>query len=296
MKLTMILLLSLIFLSACEQKATPEKLASENPQAGSSLVTVNGQPITDVDLSVTTKKLFSRSPASLVFSADIKNKALESMVMMMVIAQAGERQASEQQLEEVDAKVRRYREELLTEIYLRQHGNVAPPTQIEIANYYENNKALFGEKPLQHIAIVRAKTRVSGAELQQTLQRIQSLRDRSDWSTVATDLQFEDSAVEYLTATTDIPQLDKTLLRVADALEEGEVSNIAYIDNKPHIVKLLKTTTKRASPLETVSDRIRKTLAAKKLRQQIKSLSDELLTTAEVVYVDANQEQDMQKK
>lgn len=285
MKLLSLLILSLVVLSACQQEPVPEKSSS-----ATTLVTVNGQAITDVDLLVTMEKLFSRGPAAPLFSAEIEGKALESMVKMMVIAQAAEREASEQQLEEVDAKVRRYREELLTEIYLRQHGNVAPPTQAEIIDYYENNKTLFGEKPIKHIAVIRTKAQPANSELQSVLQQIQLVREKDDWSNLAANLKTQNSPLEYLTLTTDIPQLDKSLLRATDSLEQGQVSNVVYIDNRPHLVKLLKVTTQSAQPLETVKNQIRKTLAAKKLKQQIKTISDQLLAKAEVIYLNQEQE------
>src|SRR5688572_10033852 len=79
------------------------------------LATVNGEPITRLQLDIAIGKMMDKNAAPATLDNEIEKKILEGMVMMRAIA---ERQAAEMTPEQaalLDAKTQQYREELLVE-------------------------------------------------------------------------------------------------------------------------------------------------------------------------------------
>ncbi len=251
------------------------------------LVTVNGQEITETDLTVTTEKIFSRGVANL-YSQEINEKALESMVMMMAIAQDSEAKATSEELQVIESKTKRYREELLTELYMRKFADVSPPTEKQIKEYYEANKVVFGEKQIKQFEIIRTKTKPKGEALQKQLAELGKLSAEA-WSSQVAALKKEKDVYEVVVSSTDVPNLDRSIVRVLSGMKKGEVSKVVYLNDKPNVIKVVNETVKQASPLAEVKTRIRKTLAAKKLKRHIKDVSSEIIKNAEVKYEQANE-------
>lgn len=259
-----------------------DKVAELSDSSSNVLVRVNGHPITDVDLTVTTDRLFARGATS-HYAEGVREKALESMVMMMAIAQQSEAKASVEELQEIDAKSRRYREELLTELYIRKFADVTPPSEKQIADYYEANRALFGEKPVKQFDLVRTKHKPEGDALSASLERLNGLSAKT-WAEHIIKMKNDNDMFEVVSSTTDVPNLDRALLRVVAGLQEGQISNVVYLNDQPQIIMLVKETKKNARPLHEVRNTIRKTLAAQKLKQHIKDVSAEILVGANVQY------------
>lgn len=284
MRLSSLFLIPLSFiLLACQDDNKTSTNTQPEPET---LVTVNQQAITAIDLDVMTEKMFARDVA-LAQGQQLQEKALESMVMMLLIAQAGERQASTQELAEIDAKTQRYREELLAEMYLRNNANVAPPTAQDIQQYYSDNKALFGEKDIHYFELVRTTSKPKAAALKNQLEILSTL-NQDNWLQQTASLKQQTRQYEVVSANTALPNLSPSLLRSVNALAEGEVSKVIMINQNPHVVRKVKTLTKEAAPLAEVRDRIRRTLAAKKLKEQVKTVSQTLMQQADIVYANAN--------
>jgi len=277
MKKMILLCLSTWTIAACNQEA---KLPVGDASTKSDiLVTVNGDGISQAEVVLTTEKLFSKVNAQ-TFAKDIENKALESMVMMMALAQESESKANADELRVIDVKVKRYREELLTDIYLRKYADMLPPTESEIRDYYDRHPARFGKKEVRHFDIARAVTKPNETQLASVLAQLQDLRDRTDWLAA----KNSSGLVEVLSSSSDVPQLDAKILSVAKQMAKGETSAVVYIDGKPLLLRINDVSKVDARPFVQVKESIRKTLSANKVKQQVKVLSAKILNNADVKY------------
>lgn len=271
------ILVGLLFLlQACGEEKTQEIDVD-------ALVSVNGVVISQVDLAVTKARLMPESTlASLGNAAD--KKALESLVMMSVIAQKSEALAQPDALALINAKTRQYREELLTEAYMREHANVQAPSEQEVADFYQSNKALFGERPVKQFSIVRAVNTPKDQQLATVLDQLRVIKQQEDWAEMSTSLA-KNPLLEKIDNTSDAgPQLKHDILRVVEKLDQGDTSSIVFVDGKPHLIRVTKASIKKAAPLAQVRSNIRKALAAKKLKQQLKAVAGELTADADIKY------------
>ncbi len=247
------------------------------------VMTVNGEVLTQQDLVFAKEKLRLKTGASFSDSG-IDGKVKESMVMMAALAQESEKTATPEELVAVSAKVKRYREELMAELYLKKNASVTAPTISESLAYYERNKEFFGERTIRQIEIIRVVKQPNEVELEGVLAALTKVKKQSDWA--AAVKKTVANSLEYVEASTGVEQLHPMLRRVANGLNEGQTSNIVYIDKVPQIVRVKKLLAVKAKPFEEVKEEISNTLAEKKLRQEIKALSDTLVNKAEVVYLE----------
>lgn len=246
------------------------------------LVTVNGQAITSRDLARTTEKLFA-SPAAQAFALDIEAKALESMVMMTVIAQASAGSLDQESIADIDSKVARYREELLVESYLRVNADVTPPTRVEIEQFYNDNLEAYGKKTIRKFTAVRAKNETAESDKLKLTQALNDFRAAPSW-----DKQISASAngfaLEIVAGSTDLPGMDAALLNVVNSLDKSETSKVVYVSGKPQVIRVNNVLELQAQPLNEVEASIRKTLAARKLKNQLRDMYQKLKESANIVY------------
>jgi hypothetical protein len=137
----LMIMIGTLGLTACGSDNDAEK-QSASSQNDNVLVKVNNQPITESDLELTITSLLGEYQASLLDKAG-RHRALESMVMSRVIAQAAQKELTKQDRQKIEKRVAAHREKLLVNYYLRKHASVQPVSQKMVKAYYEKHPDKF---------------------------------------------------------------------------------------------------------------------------------------------------------
>jgi len=264
-----------LLVSSCQKKVETAADGGSKKVEPNLLATVNGKKITESDLALMEEKYFSNLVAGDRIE-QVKAKTLESMVMMMTIAQEAESKLTAEQRLAVNTKLTRYKEELLVDVYLRNSANVVPPNESEMLDFYNKNKDLYGEKTIKTFEILRV-TGVSNNKLPVHLKALEEYRSKEQWANLP-------SGYERLESSTGTSGLSSTITNAVASLAKGQVSKVVYLNKMPQIVRVMEELELPARPFPEVRERIRKTLAAKKLKLELKRISNDLLAKADVKY------------
>jgi len=264
-----------LLVSSCQKKVETAADGGSKKVEPNLLATGNGKKITESDLALMEEKYFSNIVAGDRIE-QVKAKALESMVMMMAIAQEAESKLTAEQRLAVNTKLTRYKEELLVDVYLRNSANVVPPNESEMLDFYNKNKNLYGEKTVKTFEILRV-TGVSNNKLPVHLKALEEYRSKEQWANLP-------SGYERLESSTGTSGLSSTITNAVASLAKGQVSKVVYLNKMPQIVRVMEELELPARPFPEVRERIRKTLAAKKLKLELKRISNDLLAKADVKY------------
>lgn len=249
------------------------------------LVKVEGQPISRYDLDSAIKSMLGTQQADLLDEKN-RNKVLDSLVLSRVMALKAEQELSPQENAELEKKVDRYREQLLAKIYLTAHAEPRPITNQMISDYYDQHPELFGQKTLYQYEILTGKIETGEENRQALLATLQQARAASDWNMLSKRWKDEGKAVDYRQAKGALDVIEPRLAAVLRGLEPQQTSEIIFHNGDPVVARLNQKQVLPARPLSQVSEEVRKSLVPIQLKQQIKELSDELMKTAQVEYLD----------
>lgn len=265
---------TLFLLQSCESNNVP---ATEVV-----LATVGKEKITQTDLDLSIEKISAVNPS--INQAQISDKALESLIMMGAVAQKQQQASTEQELYIINKKTQRYRKELLLEAYLRKHAQPQAPTEQQVKDYYEKNLHRFGAGTIKTYELLKSQQKPKADELQKILQLLAQAKNQFDWQKTKKDMASQGVAIEHIRGKTDGPELHRTLHAKIAQLEAKQTSDVIYVDKKPYLLRVLDVKQKPAKPLREVNQQIRKILAAKKMRDNIKTLAEAVLQETKVEY------------
>ncbi|HEY3488059.1 MAG TPA: peptidylprolyl isomerase, partial [Gammaproteobacteria bacterium] len=185
----------------------------------------------------------------------------------------------------IDIKVRRYREELLAEAYLRANAKPSVPTDAEISDYYAKHPELFGAAPVRSYEILQSKSGLNAEQAAKLLQFLTTAKQQRDWRAYAAQLKNQGQPVIYLQGRSDGPALSPRLLQVINGLSAGQVSDVFYLDKQPHLLRVKAIETPPARPLAEVRVEVRKIMAVQRMKESIKQIAQQILDKSDVVYL-----------
>jgi hypothetical protein len=247
------------------------------------LATVNGDKITAAELDITLQRMLGNRAAEMV-SAEAEQKALTSLVMMRALAQQQEDAADDEELALIDIKTRHYRDELLVESYLRAHAVPDMPTENDIRAYYEQHPEQFGAAPVRTYEILQSNAVPNGGQLSKILQAMADAKQQRDWRAYAARLKAQALPLIYIQGRTDGPPLPAGLSQVVTSLSVNQLSDVFYLEQKPHLLRVVAITTPPARPLAEVRLQIRKALAVQHMKKAIAAAAEEVLKDSDVEY------------
>jgi hypothetical protein len=247
------------------------------------LATVNGDAVTRADLKLTLQRMLGDRADELT-SPETERKALESLVMTRAIAQRQEQAMADEELNLIENKVRRYREELLVEAYLRANTKPVAPGEAEIAAYYAQHPEHFGAAPVRSYEILQSKSELNAEQAAKLLQSFNAARQQRDWRAYAAQLKKQGQPVVYVQGRSDGPAIEPRLLRAINGLSANQVSDVFYLDKQPHLLRVKTVETPPARPLEEVRTEIRKILATRQMRDSIKEIGQQVTATSDIEY------------
>lgn len=274
-------------LTACD--STPKETAEAQPpvpnETSDVLAEVSGSPITAEDVSFTIDRTFS---AAEKINADdrLQRKVLESLVASRAMRVLAEKQLSSQEQEEIRRKAEAYEEELFVQAYLKANAEPQPVTSAQVEAYYEKNKHLFGATPLRHFELLSASPDMNEDATERFLNKVANIRSTPDWASYQDEWQRQYGLKYRSVNASQVGLLDPSLEKVLGGLEQGETSDIVYLNGRPHLLRLQKISSSPARPLSEVSSDIRKTLAPQQLREAVREASEQARAQLDITYVD----------
>ena len=286
----------LVFLASCEK--TPGGVGKEAGKGagteGSVLAKVGDQVITtgDFEKEIASLPDFTRKQMQ---SSEQKRKRLDRMIDEALLLQEAKKRRLNQD-EEINAKVERYRNRLVTEkLYQDVAQERASVDEAEILSYFEKNKEQFTQKErirARQILILLPpgatpeKEKEAEAKGKEAQRRAKSGEDFAELAKQFSDAPdpLRGGDLGYFSRGRMPPELEE----VAFALQNvGDVSEVVRSKLGFHIIQLQDRQAAKEQPLEEVRDRIVRVLKSQKMRELRQSLAGELRTHAQI-QVDEN--------
>jgi len=275
-----------------EPEAMQEKIAQpvaevkqeSKKEAVKGIAHVNGSPITQAELDYARTRTFGRQSA-MVPSGSIEEKLLQSLVASRAISQAAEQELSQEQLQEIELKAAAYKEELLVKQYLTSHVEPEPVSSDMAKQYYEQHPEEFGAGLEKTFEMIRTVSNLDDGQRRTLLLELAKAKSEGNWEQWVNAIQLK--SVVYKRATAKVDILDQPLQRLVRTTQIGKVSPI---HNGDHIAIVRVIDEKRISPkpFSEVSAEVRKRLAPLKLKEAIKTISQEIVKNSQVTYAENN--------
>jgi PPIC-type PPIASE domain len=282
----MLLLPLILFLVGCQNGDQAQSSGkAQLPGEETILAKVEEQTITRYDLDSVIQNMLGAQQAELL-DENSRKKVLESLVLSRVMALKAEQEMSADEQRELEKKVGRYREQLQAKAYLVAHAEPQPVTNQMVTDYYNQHLERFGQKTLYHYELLTGRTEAAGDNRKALLATLQQAQSTADWKALSEQWKGEGKAVDYRQARGALDVLEPKLAAVLKGLKPNQTSDIIFQDGKPVVVRLNQKQELPARPLAQVSAEVRKSLVPIQLKKQIEKLSDELMKTVQVEYLD----------
>jgi len=265
---------------ATEKQLMPVELVGH----GKVLARVNGQPIYDHDLEQAITSMLGAQQGSLLDTA-ARQKVLKSLVLSRGMAQAAEQELAAEELARVESESAAYREQLLAKEYLRRHSTPMPVTDDMVHAYYEEHQERFGGKNVRVYELITETEKSDAVQRDTVMQLLQSAQQQKNWKSYTAQLVSQGYAVQFRSGEDNKQLLHPTLAGIMRPLKKGETSLITYISGKAYIARIVFEKKQKARPLQDVSAEIRRMLVPVQLKKAIQQVSDEVIATAQVEYV-----------
>lgn len=283
MKLTMLyrslgyLLLTLMMLVTfgCKDQAAIEK--------GNVLATVDGSPITRVDLDIVLVKTIGYGNA-LKLDTEGQQKFLESLVISRAMANAVTKELSESQMRKIERETKAYREQLLVKKYLNRHAEPRNVTDESIKRYYDAHPERFGGKKLRRYEMIFASASKKGDQRQSLIQAMNDIKDVPAWQPLVSKLRTQGQSLQYRTGLVDSKVFHPRLQVLVESLKLNQSSELTFIEGKPYIVRIISEQRQTSRPLADVRADIRKILVLEEFRKATKIATKEILSKVNVKY------------
>ncbi len=271
-----------------EESAQPKQaataVAKESVQTGPEkvLARVNGTPITEGEVNQAIRRMWPGAGETLE-QAD-QRKVLESLVASRALAQAAEKKLSADTIALVDAKVKAYREELLTMEYV-QH--FAPPRSVtpEMARqYYQEHPEKFGAGTPRGFEMIVNQGRMTMEQRDGLHQALQGSAKSGDWRQWATELNKEGYPVSYQQGRLPGQIVEKRLVALMAGLKDGETSTVTSIDGNLYLVRMREREAMPPSLMKEIEKKVEKTLVLLEFDKSLKKAREEVMKRAETIY------------
>lgn len=277
---------SVSLLAACEKSPESDSTSpAKKSLSGSKVVlaTIDGVEIVKSQLDALLVNMFGEYKASQVDAASRKN-ALDSLLAAHALSKRALQNLPEERINEVEEKTRRYHENLLISTYMQTEMDASPFSSEEIKNHYKNNLEKFGKRTVKEYQFLTTRTELAEESRDKYLAIVSGNNKAGKLQLIKQALENQKFDVQLYTGVLDKKILNARLYNFINAQALNKISEITFIDNKPHISTITSENTVDAKPLAEVRDSIRKTLVLKKLKEAIKKQSAEALADSEIVY------------
>jgi parvulin-like peptidyl-prolyl isomerase len=239
------------------------------------LFLVNDSPVTDSELDYAVQRFFGDQ-----FVDQRAVKQIEqSLIASRALSQKALQELDIEILKDIELAVSAYREERLIAKYIEETTTPEHVSSSEVKAYYDANLESFGAKVVRELEVIEIDRAGSDQSLTEISSQLQSVSELDSWD----GARLPEASKQYHIRTA--AHIPPRILSAANALGIGETSGVIIEKDKVYLVRVTDITELPAKPIETVSVEIRQRLAAVKLKQHIKALSDQIIEESTIVPV-----------
>jgi parvulin-like peptidyl-prolyl isomerase len=269
-----VICISILF-SGCDKK-NDRQVVKELPV----LAVVNGEAITSADVDFMLERML-QGQAAVPVDDVLRKKILDSLIASRAMKQQVESQLSTDDLEQIARSVKAYEEELFVKAYLQQFVIPEPVTVEMVQQYYDDHIAEFAGESIREFEILRAPVIADEKLRDRLLAAIPEITAATAWQEKVKEWQTTYN-LQYRQGRSQAGVLNKELDQVMDRLQEGQTSDVIYVDGELYLVRVTGIGKKAPKPLTEVGADIRKRLAAQVLREAVKQASEDARAKAKV--------------
>ena len=281
-----VLAASFLLWGCSEEKAQPVKSTS------AVLAEVGNTQITQEELDLVLEKLTTGLKLGQDEKSDvIRKNALESLVRSRAMAIKVTESMSDEKKRWFDLKAQAYKEELMVKEYLNQQIRPVPVSNEMVKSYYQKHPGKFGGSVVREFEYVSLSNyTLQSSDESDVIDALKSLQEQKDWGGEVEKLQkLHEWNMTYKKARMDIALLRpplKDLIAFANA--DGTVNQVGKVvaGSKKDVLigRVLSEKPTAPKPLAEVSAEIRKMLAPVQLKEAVRKVSDDALSTVDVIY------------
>lgn len=270
--------------AADDKTAAKNKPATVLPGQDIIVARFNQQEISRYDLDSTITRMLGANRQQLVGEKARKN-ILESMVLSRVMADASKKNLTDYEKQQIDAEMKAYRDQLLVNIYLKKHAEIKPITPEMVKKYYDDNQVLFGGTTEKYYEMIAGTKKLPAEIRANAVSMLGGAEYAKNWEALTTSINNKfGPIVEYKKGIYRAGLLHPNLDKLIAGLNQGEASKILFVTGKAYVVKVTNIKTRKARPLNEVTEQIEKVLAAQQVKETLASASKNLLKDIKIEY------------
>ncbi len=240
------------------------------------LFLVNESPVTDAQLGYAVNRFFGDQ-----FVDQRAVKQIEqSLIASRALSQKAVNELDAEVLQDVELAVAAYREERLIAKYIESTTTPEHVSSSEVKAYYDANLEAFGAKTVRELEVIEVDRTASNQSLSVVTAELQAISEETNWENAT----LPEASKKYQVRTS--AQISPRMISAANNLNVDETSGIIVEEDKVYLLRVIDVADIPAKPIEAVSVEIRQRLAAAKLKQYIKKLTDQVLEESVVVSKD----------
>lgn len=290
MKKMLILIMTVILISGCNEKSreegvfsqsAPEKIILEGDDI--TLSTVNGTNISKYDLDFAIKKLVPKNRIE-VLTLEDRKKIIESLASSRALSIAEENLMTKKDQKILEKEVAYFREELLVKKYITRKAKLEKVPDEEILAFYNKHPEKFGGKIIKNFELIKSTRELKVAERDAMVEKLKKPFPESNWTKWAQELKNRGCPIEYGKGDISSILLNPRLRDIMESLNPGDASNVIFIKGVLYLVKIEKERVVHPRPFLEVKDQIRKMLSPVMLKKELKKISGQVKQNTEIKY------------
>lgn len=250
----------------CEEEKPP--LPGDNEV----LVMVEGKAITTFDLERALDKSLGEFAAESV-ERGARDQVLESLVQSKAMAVLGEKGLDTPTRLLIEKEVDSYRESLFVKSYLAKESPVDQITPRDIEKYYNEHAGRFGATVERRYELIFGKNESVGSARVAVMQSLSNASTSEEWKQLASESE-PTAPLGYATGRLSEKALHPKLKKLMEGLEMDKASNIAFVQGRPYMGRIIGEEKVPARPLQEVRGDIVKALTAVNLRDAVKRVGE----------------------
>lgn len=275
-------------LVACEKPPIDRVPLTVNGDSSEVLATVDGTAVTRSQLHSAARRLLGERASSFE-DTSIEKQLLESLIDSRAIAITAKKSLTNDEIGEIEQKVRQYREELLAKLYLSRQVTPTPVSESMVEEYYRLHEDQFGGATIRRFDYWQlAPGALDAPKRKEVMEWIAQQQKESDWSALAQRAKAQKLPLELKHGESAQHLLNEPLKTLVTNTDVGKQS---ALQQKGDIL-LVRVTDERKQPgkaLALVKDDIRRRLAPVQLKAAIKTVAVQARQAATIKYSTSTQ-------
>jgi hypothetical protein len=272
--------------SSCLQQEEQQKIQTKTSIAieipENAIARVGESYITQSDLDQTITKTLG-VPANKINNTE-KQKIIDSLIQSRVFADIQEKNLSKIGQEELESKVKIYRDKLLVQQYLQQRLSKEKVTYEVLYKYYEEHPYLFGAGYIYRYEKITSLRKIRQEEKFDLLTVLSSPEKQSDWETWVSEVKKKGYPITCFQRSFNNSSMfeSKNTKITMKRLSVGESTGIGFEQGYLQIFRLLKKETSPPEIYFKVKHKVKNAYNRTRMHKEIQKAFEEVKAQADI--------------